>query len=66
MQREEGLGDMVIGWGSIYDRVISTFQNAVGEYAGKSPVDFERINEAGEHDPDEYYYVYLSGIFLDR
>lgn len=54
------LDDTAIEWGKIYDRIMPTVWEVRDRYEAEGKLFYERINWAGEHDPDEYYYVWVT------
>jgi len=55
---KSGLQNMIIEWGKMYSEYIPTIWHVRANYEGDA-LCFERLNKSGEHDPDEYYYVWI-------
>jgi hypothetical protein len=55
----EPLHDTVIEWGTIYGKIMPTIWDMVAGYISDERIGFQRLNEYGEHSPEEYYYVWL-------
>ena len=56
------LNGQVIEWGTIYDQIMPTVWNIRNSFIDESKIDFERLNEFGQHDVDNYYYLWVVRI----
>lgn len=62
LQDARPLEDTVIEWGKIYDQVMPAVWGVRDQYEAEGKLFYERLNQAGEHDPDEYYYVWIAEV----
>ncbi|MBM4402644.1 MAG: hypothetical protein FJ044_05360 [Candidatus Cloacimonetes bacterium] len=54
------IGGTAIEWGKFYDQLMPAVWEVRDRFEWEdNKLFFERLNESGEHDPDEYYYVWL-------
>lgn len=58
-RKPEDYGGMVIEWGKIYSNVMPAVWEVVDRYNSEGDIRFDRINDVGQHDPKEYYYVWV-------
>ncbi len=50
--------DRAIEWGHFYRELLPIIWETQGRYEDEKGLDFYRINEIGEHDPEKYYYIW--------
>jgi len=53
------LGEDIIPWGTIYQKVLPVVWEARDKSPEETGLYFQRINKVAEHDPEQYYYVWL-------
>lgn len=56
------LNRQVIEWGTIYDQVMPAVWDTRNSFIDENKIDFERLNEFGQHNIDNYYYLWLVKI----
>ncbi len=52
------LGDGVINWGDMYRNLMYSVWEKLEEYEKELGLSFERLNLVGEHDPNNFYYIW--------
>lgn len=54
----EDVGGTVIEWGHFYRKLMPVIWEAQGRHENENGLLFYRLNDFGEHDPTQYYYVW--------
>jgi len=54
----EDVSDIVIEWGYFYRELMPVVWEKQGYYENEEDLNFERVNNVGQHDPQKYYYVW--------
>ncbi|MFH1289525.1 MAG: hypothetical protein ABIH88_02285, partial [Patescibacteria group bacterium] len=50
--------DSVIGWGHFYRKLMPAVWKKQGFFENEKNLSFRKINDIGQHDPKEYYYLW--------
>ncbi len=52
----------VIEWGYFYRKLMETVWETIGYYESETPLVLNRLNDIGEHDPKNYYYIWEASL----
>jgi hypothetical protein len=57
----KNVGYDIIEWRKFYEKLMPVIWSSQAEYENEEGLDFNRINDFGEHDPKKYYYIWRVG-----
>ena len=57
------INDTFIEWGFFYRKLMPIVWEKLGEFENEYGIDFRRINDIGQHDPEKYYYAWYTDVW---